>query len=347
MKKKSKKTSFSALGYAVFFITISSVVSIAVLIYSKIVESASNNFQVALIMLAVILVLSTIFTIIDMVRRKEMIEKPVKKILEATKKIAKGDFSARLSPRHSLDSFDEFDFIFENINIMSAELEKNEVLKSDFIANVSHEIKTPLAIIQNYANALKDNSLNEKTKAEYSSILILATKRITNLVENILKLNKLENQTLIVEKKQINLGEMLRECVLSFEDEIEKKSINLDCEIDDIIILSDKSYLQLIWNNLLSNAIKFSKVGGMINVSVKSENGFAVVKIKDDGIGMNEETGRRIFDKFYQGDTSHSQEGNGLGLALVKKVIDVIGGIVSVESQVGVGSEFTVKLHVE
>jgi signal transduction histidine kinase len=230
----------------------------------------------------------------------------------------------------------------ENLNKMTAELSKNEVLKSDFISNVSHEMKTPLAIINNYAKALQSDDLDDATRKEYAKTLSDTAKRLSNLVMNILRLNKLENQEITTKKKNVKLDDMLAECVIGFEDMIESKHIHLECDFDEVTVKSVKDYLELVWNNLLSNAVKFTPDGGSITVSLREINGKAVVKVADTGCGISPEVGARIFDKFYQGDTSHAKEGNGLGLALVKKVIDILGGGISVESEVGKGSTFTV-----
>jgi signal transduction histidine kinase len=165
------------------------------------------------------------------------------------------------------------------------------------------------------------------------------------LVTNILKLNKLENQQIYPEIRQYNLSEQLRESLLNFEDAWEKKSLELEVDIDDdITIQADAELLTLVWNNLYSNAIKFTQDDGRISVSLKNESGYAVVKVSDTGCGMSQEIGQRIFEKFYQGDNSHSMQGNGLGLALVKRVIDIMSGEISVESVIGKGSTFIVKL---
>ena len=164
---------------------------------------------------------------------------------------------------------------------------------------------------------------------------------------NILKLNKLENQPLKEDFKRVKLDDMLAESVIAFEDKIEEKGLQISCDLEQIEIVTCPDYLQIVWNNLISNAIKFTQNGGSVSISLKQEDNFAIVKVSDTGCGISKEVGERIFDKFYQGDTSHAQEGNGLGLALVKKVIDVLGGKICVDSQVGKGTVFTVSLNNE
>ena len=335
----------SFIRLTVFFALVASIVTVAVVAYGTIEAYVENTIVIALVMLIVVLFLSALLTLIDYLRNKYTVEKRVEDILKATNAIASGDFSIRLSTHHRLKYYDQFDYINENINKMAAELGRMEVIHVDFVSNLSHEIKTPLAVIQNYATSLQNTSLDEKTKQKYASTLGEAAKRLTILVTNILKLNKLDNQDLIVEKETFNLSEALVESVLSFEDLIEQKNIDLICDIkENVMLTSSPSYLEIVWNNLLSNAIKFTEPNGTITITLKEEEQSVIVSFKDTGCGMNEETGKHIFDKFYQGDTSHATEGNGLGLALVKRVIDRIGGTISVNSELNVGSTFTIEL---
>lgn len=342
--KRNRKISSSVFGAVWFFLTVAAVVTVAVLVYGMIPESSSALVR-SMVMLAVILFLSLVCTGIDFVRRKITVNKPVQDILAATDKIAAGDFSVRLRISHDYRRYSQFDYIKENLNKMAAELAKTEVLHTDFISNVSHELKTPLAVIQNYAAALQNESLDAKTRQKYADTLVSASKRLAALVTNILKLNKLENQELTPEYEKVRLGDMLAETIVQFDELIESKNLELECDLDEVELISCPNYLEIVWNNLLSNAIKFTDAGGKISVSVKRSEGGAVVKVSDTGCGISPETGAHIFEKFYQGDTSHSKEGNGLGLALVKKVIDVIGGEITVESEEGKGSTFTVRLY--
>lgn len=342
--KRNKKISSSVFGAVWFFLTVAAVVTVAVLVYGMIPENSSALVR-SMVMLAVILFLSLVCTGIDFVRRKITVNKPVQDILAATDKIAAGDFSVRLRISHDYRRYSQFDYIKENLNKMAAELAKTEVLHTDFISNVSHELKTPLAVIQNYAAALQNESIGAKTRQKYADTLVSASKRLTALVTNILKLNKLENQELTPEYEKVRLGDMLAETIVQFDELIESKNLELECDLDEVELVSCPNYLEIVWNNLLSNAIKFTDAGGKISVSVKRAEGGAVVKVSDTGCGISPETGAHIFEKFYQGDTSHSKEGNGLGLALVKKVIDVIGGEITVESEEGKGSTFTLRLY--
>ena len=342
---KRRRRAFAAFtGGAVFLVTIAAVVTLTLFAYAFLSERNLSKGGMAAAMFAVVLFLSLVCTAIDAVRRKVMVEKPVGKILKATDAIAGGDFSVRLEVSHPYGRYDEFDCIMENLNRMAAELSKTELLHSDFVSNVSHELKTPLAVIRNYASALKGESDGEK-REKYAQALIDASGRLTALVVNVLKLSKLENRELPPEKSVVRLDGMLEEAVLAFETEIEKKGLDVECDLEDTEILSAPDYLEIVWNNLLSNAVKFTEPGGKISVSLKKSGERAIVRVADTGCGISPDTGEHIFEKFYQGDTSHAGEGNGLGLALVKRVIDVLGGEISVESEVGKGSAFTVTLY--
>ena len=343
MKRKSLH---SVWGYCAFFLLVAAIVTVAVISYGALDAKYHGNYPLIMgAMFGIIVVLAAIITVVDFLRRRFTIEKTVARILEATDRIAAGDFSVRLESAHHFGRYDQFDFIIENLNKMAAELSRTEVLHTDFISNLSHEIKTPLAVIQNYATSLQSKKLSEETRIQYAATLSSAAKKLTTLVTNILKLNKLENQELSPEKEQINLSDMLAETIFGFEDLIEQKQLTLDCDLqENVVIVSTPSYLEIVWNNLLSNAIKFTEAGGTIGVGLKREGDAVKVTVSDTGCGISEETGKHIFEKFYQGDTSHATEGNGLGLALVKKVIDKIGGEISVESELGKGTTFTLRL---
>lgn len=345
---KKQTFGFSMLGFILFFLTMAGSSSCTVMVFQAVNKASNGNLtQIIFAVLGNILVWTVICVSIDIVRRKLMVDKPTQKILVATSEIAKGNFDIKLDITHRHSKFDAYDIIMENINKMAEELGKNEVLKTDFVSNVSHEIKTPLSIIQNYSMLLQNNKLTKEERDKYLKEMVVATKRLSNLITNILKLNKLENQKLDFELEKFNLGEELRLCVLQVEELLEKKNITIDCDIEDIQVVSAKELLQLVWNNLLSNAIKFTENAGTISVNVYQEKKYAVVKVSDTGCGMTSDVGKHIFDKFYQGDTSRASDGNGLGLALVKRVIDILGGKIYVESELGKGSTFIVKLNKE
>ncbi len=243
------------------------------------------------------------------------------------------------------DSGNEYDAIIKGLNHMVEELSGVETLRTDFISNVSHELKTPLAVIQNYGTILQNPALSEQERQEYAKAITEQTRKLSALITNILKLNRLENQQIFPEKKKYILTEQICECLLGFEQAWEKKNLEIETDIEeDVLICQDAELLSLVWNNLFSNAVKFCKEDGKISVSVKKEENSVWVSVSDEGCGINPEVGAHIFEKFYQGDTSHATQGNGLGLALVKRVIDIVGGEIHVQSVLGEGSTFLVRL---
>lgn len=288
--------------------------------------------------------LTLIYTLIDHIRRKIMVERPVGRILEATEKIKNGDLSVRIKPAKMPVGMNDFNPVIKDLNVMIDELSGMETLRTDFISNVSHELKTPLAALQNYGTLIQNPELSDEERNDYARSIVSTTQRLSELVTNILRLNKLENQSIYPNTARCCLSEQICECLLMFESRWEQKNIDIQTDIEeDIYFSTDAELLALIWNNLFSNAIKFTPEGGTVSVRLKEKDGFICVEVEDTGCGMTAETGKHIFEKFYQGDTSHSTEGNGLGLALVKRTVDILGGEISVESRLNEGTKFTVK----
>jgi signal transduction histidine kinase len=292
--------------------------------------------------------LSFIFTLVDTIRRKLTIDRPVKNITEAAERIVAGDFSVRIKPQSRFGTDETFNRVIECFNKMAEELSGVETLRTDFIANVSHEMKTPLAVMQNYGKLLQAPSLTDEQRIEYAEGVVDGARRMADMMTNILKLNRLENQRIYPQVKEFDLGEQLCECLLQYESAWEKSEIEIDTDIaENVKIRADAELLSHVWNNLFSNAIKFTPSGGSVKVTLEADERYATVKVSDTGCGMSAEVGAHIFEKFYQGDTSHASQGNGLGLALVKRVVDIMQGEISVESAVGKGSTFTVKIRRE
>ena len=292
-----------------------------------------------------VLLISLLFTFIDALRRKLMVERPTKRIVSAGERITNGNFSVRIEPLGDSYVYESFNSIIECFNKMAEELGSVETLRADFIANVSHELKTPLAIMQNYGTMLQSPNLPEEKRVEYAKGVTDNSRRLASLITNILKLNKLENQQIFPVSQRFDLSEQLCETLLQFEEIWEQKGIDIETDIEDsVYINSDSELLSLVWSNLLSNAFKFTENSGKVTVSLVADENCATIRISDTGCGISPETGAHIFEKFYQGDTSHAMQGNGLGLALVKRVVDIMNGEIAVQSEVGKGSTFTVKL---
>lgn len=339
-------------NYAVFFLTVGFAVSCCMMLFLRVLSAsmglqfdATNIAAAAKLTFGNVLLITFLFGTADYIRRKITVERPVKQITEAAERIMQGDFSARVPPIHGAGT-DGFNQIGSAINAMAEELSGTETLRTDFIANVSHELKTPLAVMGNYATMLQRPGITEEEKNEYAKAISEAARKLAQLITNILKLNKLENQQIFPQTEEFDLSEQLCESLLQFEDAWESKNLNIETDMqEDIRIRSDPELLSLVWNNLISNAVKFTPEGGTIGVSLKAEGSFVAVSVSDTGCGMNPETGRHIFEKFYQGDTSHATQGNGLGLALVKRVVDILDGEIGVQSVCGEGSTFTVKFR--
>lgn len=274
-------------------------------------------------------------------------EEPLHKMAEATRKVSEGDFSVYIPTIHTADKLDYLDVMILDFNKMVEELGSIETLKTDFVSNVSHEMKTPIAIIKNYAQLLQAGKASEEEREEYAKGIEDAASRLSSLISNILKLNKLEHQRSTPEVKTYDVCRQLCESIFLYEDAMEKKDIGLEADIEDsAIIKADEELMELVWNNLLSNAVKFTGRGGSITVRQTSGEGHIRVSVSDSGCGISKESINHIFDKFYQGDTSHSTEGNGLGLALVKRVLELMDGEIQITSEEGKGSTFLVTLPV-
>ncbi len=280
--------------------------------------------------------------------RKKMIQtydRPMKELARAAGQVAQGDFSVYIPPIHTADRYDYLDRMILDFNQMVAELGSLETMRTDFIANVSHEFKTPLAAIQNYAQLLEQPGLSPKEQRACTAAILGSTRRLSALVTNILKLNKLESQQLKPQPVPYDLCRQLSDCALAFEPVWEEKQIEFDASLEDrTVIQADASLLELVWNNLLSNAFKFTPPGGRVTLTQSCRDGWAVVTVADTGCGISPQAQKHIFDKFYQADPSHASAGNGLGLALVRRVLERTGGRITVDSAEGRGSAFTVQL---
>lgn len=264
--------------------------------------------------------------------------RPIRKITEATKKIASGDFTTTVD----INRNDEIGKLADNFNIMVKELNSIEYLRKDFVSNVSHEFKTPIASIQGFTKLLAKDSLSKEERQEYIDIILEETSRLSNLSNNMIKLTNFENQEIVTNKKEYRLDEQLRKAVIMLEEKINEKNIKVTLDSKEISIIEDADLIMEIWINLLNNAIKYSNENGNIEIKVEEQEEFVQVNIKDNGIGIPKDKQERIFEKFYQAEKSHSYEGSGLGLAIVKRIVDLTQGKIELESEEGKGTKFTV-----
>lgn len=338
----SRLRNFIVEFFAVFFIVALNG-TFLVLILTTAMSKGLGTSSLALIGIIYLLLGCTISACLIYLVKGRVYYNKIKAVCVAANKVAKGDFNARV-PVFFDKPRSEMDYLAVNFNRMLTEISSLENMKNDFVADVSHEIKTPLSVIQGYTDLLQNTNLTKETQSEYIELISEAIHKLSELVSNVLKLNKIENQEFIQREKYF-LDEQIRCSILSFEEAIEKKQIQFDVDLQELVINTDKVLLELVWNNLISNAIKFSEQSGKISISLKQKKGKVFFSIKDNGCGIDTETQKYIFNKFYQGDQSHSQNGNGLGLALVKNVVDKLGGEISVKSEPDKGAEFIVVIR--
>ncbi|MDD6883830.1 MAG: HAMP domain-containing sensor histidine kinase [Eubacteriales bacterium] len=290
--------------------------------------------------LLVVLVTVMISTTISSFASVRML-RPIASLIKATKSVAEGDFSVRVSANGANNEMGQLVHSFNN---MVSELSGIEMFRKDFINNFSHEFKTPIVSIRGFARQLQRDDLSDAQRKEYADIIASESERLAHMASNVLLLTKLENQQIVTDKTEYRLDEQLRSAILLLEKQWTAKDIDLKLNLDEILFTGNEEMVQHVWINLIGNAIKFSNQGGQLVVQCREKDGTAVVEIADNGIGMDEQTRRQIFEKFYQGDTAHATEGNGLGLSLVKRIVDLCGGTISVESTLGQGTFFTVQL---
>ena len=268
----------------------------------------------------------------------------IKELRLGMQKIADGKFDTRLETKSNSEEIQE---LFAGFNMMAEELGATEILQTDFVSNVSHEFKTPINAIEGYTMLLQSTENIDETENEYIEKILFNTRRLSSLVSNILLLSKLENQSIQTHREKYALDEQIREDILALESLWEPKDIEFDVDLDAVRYYGNKNVLHHVWSNLLSNAIKFSPNGGTIKMRLYKENEKIVFLIVDNGPGLSEEAKKHLFDKFYQADTSHKEEGNGLGLALVKKILSLCDGEISAENMKDGGCRFTVTLPIK
>ena len=350
---RNKRFLKGILRFLAFFLPVSLLTTFTILTFmNTLMVSIGHEYTEQEINLAarltflVVVLIAFAFSLTDYFRMKIYMERPCRKIKDVLSKYMSGDFSVSVSINSHLPGLDQFASIAEDVNRLRKELSGVETLRNDFISNVSHELKTPLSVIQNYGMLLSAPDLDEKQRMEYASIVTAKSRELANLVTNILRLNKLENQQILPKAEEFSLSDSICSSLLQFEGVWEQKGIILETDIEeDIAVRSDRELLSLIWSNLFSNAFKFTPEGGTVAVSLHRADGYAVLNVQDTGIGIPEDVRKHVWEKFYQGDRSHSTAGNGLGLALVRRCAVLTGAEVFFESEVGRGTLFTVRIR--
>lgn len=343
---KFKDKGFSSIWIR-FMIVIFCVINILILEFAAIMYIVHKvlgvtNPKLSWLLMSVLIIVTSLVLATGLALFVEFqILKPVVSIAKATKKVANGDFSVKVNEKSPIRGVEE---MRKNFNIMATELAGIESLRNDFIANVSHEFKTPLSSIEGYATLLQNPDLSEEEKQKYSSLLITSSRQLSKLVDNILKLSKLETQEVMQDKVKFRLDEQLRKTVLMFEKDWVQKDIDFDLSLPICEYYGNPDIIRQIWTNVIGNAIKYSNKGSTIKIYIEENVSFLRVTVSDEGIGMSEDTKTHIFEKFYQGDTTRKSEGNGLGLSIVSRIVKLLDGAVSIESELEVGTNVTVSL---
>ncbi|KFI94158.1 histidine kinase [Bifidobacterium saguini DSM 23967] len=307
----------------------------------------ANRWYLAVVILAYWLLLAIVFAALIGRQINERLERPMRDLGEAAGRVAQGDFSVYVAPRHveGTRQWNSTDQMFADFNTMVAELGSIETMKNDFVSNVSHEIKNPLAIITTHAKALERDTISDERRKAYVRTIVDASTRLNTLVTNTLKLNKLESQSIVAQAADYDVASQLTDAALALYDLFDAKGVALELDVEDhATVHADPGIVSLIWSNVLGNALKYTEPGGHVKLCQTSTSSEITVEIIDDGCGMSETEAARIFDKFYQGATAHAAEGNGLGMAMVKRAIDLSHGTISVRSSQGSGTTVTVTL---
>lgn len=286
---------------------------------------------------------SSIFGIILSVYISKIFYRPISKMSSSFKKISKGNFNIKINDE---SMFEEINELYSNFNTMTAELSNIETLRNDFVVNVSHELKTPLTSIEGYATLLQNENLDGETRNMYTEKIIRNIRELSTLTGNILALSKLEHQELITDIKTFSLDEQIKRVLINLEPSWSSKSIEFELNLEETLFSTNEGLSYQVWYNLINNAIKFSNENGIITVSLLKNEKNIIVTISDNGIGMSLDTQKHIFDKFYQGDTSHKSDGNGLGLSLVKRIVQLFEGEIKVTSELNKGTTFEVVLPI-
>lgn len=354
-RKKSLQRSLIKEFIIVFIVLIILSISVFYISVSKAVEKEINEIEVGekidrkeiknIISRSVVITIATSFLYIVTIMRysARKILGPINQINEATKKIATGDFDIELES----DREDEIGELTQNFNTMAKDLNKIEVLQKDFINNVSHEMKTPISSIKGFAQLLDKAELTDEEKKEYVGIIVEESDRLLNISTNILKLSKLQNKDKLTGKKDVNISEQIKKVINVLEKKWSEKNIEISVNLPETILKGDEELLYQVWMNLIDNSIKFTNEGGKIEIAIRKNNTNAEISIKDNGIGMTEEEKKKVFERFYQVDESHYSEGSGLGLSIVKRIVNLSDGKIRIESEKGKGSNFIIELPYE
>lgn len=344
MKSKKRRTGLTILfSTVIFLIMLVSLVITAgssmLLIHHGWMVSISEDYFVIAIIVSSSLIIGSILSLFV----GKIALKPIYKIINSMNNLASGNYKVRLKFDNAIGRHHVVTDLTESFNKMASELENTEMLRADFINNFSHEFKTPIVSIAGFAKLLKEDSLSAEERKEYLDIIEEESMRLSYMATNVLNLTKVENQSILTDISEFNLSEQLRTCVLLFENKWNKKNCDLNLNFDECIISGNEELLKQVWINLIDNAVKYTPDFGTIEIVIRETEGFVFVSVINTGKEIDSKNYKRIFNKFFQEDESHSSEGNGVGLAIVKKIIELHNGDIEVESKGG-KTKFTVML---
>lgn len=341
-RKRTLRFWFSSIVWVLFAITGGTTAAIFFILYGIL---ASQEISVnAFLLIAAMTLSSLLIGAILATFAPKFAFKRLSRISEGMREISRGNFKARVPEADKADALSEFGELERSFNQMASELDGLEIFKNDFINNFSHEFKTPIVSLRGFARQLQSGNLSEEQKSEYISIIVTESERLAKMSSNVLLLSKLENQQIVSEQTEFELDEQIRGCILLLEKEWTDKEIELDIDLEQVKYTFNEEMLSHLFINLFSNAVKFTPNGGSISCRLYKNGPEIIFEIQDTGIGMNDETKSRIFEKFYQGETSHTGLGNGIGLNIVSRIVTLANGSISVESKQNEGSLFKVTL---
>ena len=343
ISKKHKTRRFPRLGvgWYISFIVIAELAAVLALA-TGISYIITDHFTESLPSSAWVVIVGIIIGIPLSIFVNRAVLSPIRKLGDAMNMVGKGSFGIQISTNAP---FSDIEDIYRNFNLMTRELAATEILKTDFVSNVSHEIKTPVTAIEGYAMLLQESETLSSEDAEYAEKILINSQRLSKLVENVLLLSKIDNQAIIETTPEVfRLDEQIRQSVLLLEPKWDEKNIDLDVDLERVSYTGNKELLIHVWNNLIGNAVKFTPPYSTLRITLVKQDEKAVFAVEDQGPGIPAEAMNHIFDKFYQGDSSHRQEGNGLGLALVKRILDMVDGEIKAENMDDGGCRFVVIL---
>ncbi len=342
LKINGPKTMTLFLTFLVFFIIMATMlimgISVFILLKIGLLSEIYQPTIYAPIMVMMVLSVAIGTTLTHITSRGPL--RPFRRLIDATEQMAKGNFSVRIKFSYP----QEMKLLAESFNKMAEELGNTELLRSDFVNNFSHEFKTPIVSLRGFAKILKNPDLTQEERDEYLDIIISEADRLSSLATNVLNLSKVEKLKIVTENQRFDLSEQIRRAILVLEEKWMKKNIDMKVEIDEVTFNGNEDLLNQLWINLVDNAIKFSPLNKEIQILLKQEEDSVIFEIRNFGPTLREETKKHMFDKFYQGDTSHTADGNGIGLAIVKKIVSLYHGTIAVENKEDSTVSFTVVL---